>query len=320
MVICSSSEDFDEALRLQTLSWREHQQDVLREILTQLEAGNNVDLPPELPDPPWLRSQLPLLAVRAENVRVVFAPDVAHLRAWLATYSAYESEYNPDVSSATFPESSKSCPAAAENAAHLNRRIKKVVFVYNFLGVHRDTRHWKAQGLGNSVSALVECTKRNGMQSIIVEPKRYEDEGFVGLDAMIDDELPILNLREMKALARKLEEEDDGPWITQSVSIRQVLGRWFQFGPGPWDEAEERDVAYSDGHPPLHGEYPYSLPSFEDAPSAHDHEEDQHKPWDDEEQVDALHHKMEVSPTQASLPESSPPDHVYEGYEQDTHY
>jgi hypothetical protein len=250
----------------------------------------------------------------------VFAPDVAHLRAWLAIFDPYEPEDDHVTSPAAAQDNSQSCPIAEEDAALLKRRIKKVVFVYNFLGVHRDTKNWNAQGLGNSASALIECTNRHGMQSIIIEPKRYEDEGFVGLDDMIDEGVPILSLKEMKALAWKLEEEDDGSWITQTVPIRQMLGRWFQFGPGPWDEDEGGEEADSDEHPPLQGEYPYSLPSFDEAPWEHEYEEDQQGPWDedDEEQMDARDHEMHSA--QVSSTDGLEWDHEYEEDKQDTQY
>jgi hypothetical protein len=231
LLICSTPEDFNDALKMETIAWREEKAAALYETMRRLDTDQDVELPTAEPRPPWLRSQCSMSTIGGNNVRVVFTPSVGHLRAWLAVF--------PRTGPGDESPEDKAGPAELTN----------VLFVYNFLGIHRDTDEWTAQGLGNTASALIEGATRNRLQPIIVEPSMYVEEGYVDLGVMIDQEVPILSLKNMKALAWGLEEEDDGSWITETTPVRKVLGRWFQFGPGPWDEEDSEEEDWEDEEP-----------------------------------------------------------------------
>jgi hypothetical protein len=65
---------------------------------------------------------------------------------------------------------------------------------------------------------LVDAASRNAFRAAIIEPKGVV--GHENLDYIGGELVPLLN-----GTTRK----DDGSWSGRTVSIKQVLNRWFEF-------------------------------------------------------------------------------------------
>jgi hypothetical protein len=136
----------------------------------------------------------------SRHIRLVFTPTVAHLRAYLSTFSQGDSKIPA-------PPNPKGTDAA-----------NPLLLVYGFLEVHRVTTEWSAQGIANSAAALVEAAARNSFRAAVVEPRGGGDE-FEALDEFLGEEVPLLS-----GTLRK----ESGAWNGRTVVIRRVLGRWFE--------------------------------------------------------------------------------------------
>ncbi|KAI0600964.1 hypothetical protein F4775DRAFT_516561 [Biscogniauxia sp. FL1348] len=182
-----------------------------------------------------LLSSSPLHQVAtSRHIRVVYAPSVTHLRACLAAFS-------PGASRVPAPPSSTSATPA--------------LLVYGLLALHRDTSEWSAQGLGNTASALVELAHRLTWQAVLVEPLVVgEGEGQgdnvaspavsgaqrrdarLSLADLLAETAPILS----GGVRRKMGQgAGEAAWAGRTVEVGRVLGRWFVFQHGLWDEEEE---------------------------------------------------------------------------------
>ncbi|KAF4995305.1 hypothetical protein FGRMN_5204 [Fusarium graminum] len=135
----------------------------------------------------------------SRHIRILFAPTITHLRAYLAVFT-------PKNSSVSAPPN------------HKPNTCAPLLLIYGLLALHRDVSEWSAQGIGNSVALLVDAASRNTFRAAIVEPKgigEHEDLEHLGGELV-----PLLN----GAMKR-----DDGSWSGRTVSIKQVLSRWFEF-------------------------------------------------------------------------------------------
>ena len=90
--------------------------------------------------------------------------------------------------------------------------------MYGLLGLHRDGSEWSAQGISNSLAALVECAAREAFRPVIVEPKGVA--GHEELDQILAEKVPLLSEASMR----------DGAWTERTVELGRVLGRWFDCG------------------------------------------------------------------------------------------
>lgn len=135
----------------------------------------------------------------SRHIRVAFTPSVTHLRAWLAAFSP-SSLRNPPPPVQQLPQGCS------------------LLLVYGLVDLHRDTSEWSAQGLGNTLSTLIEVVARYEFRPVLLEVK--QNGVTVELDALQNEKLPILN-----GAARN----DDGSWSGRCTELGRVLGRWFDF-------------------------------------------------------------------------------------------
>ncbi|KAH6965695.1 hypothetical protein EDB82DRAFT_309057 [Fusarium venenatum] len=135
----------------------------------------------------------------SRHIRILFAPTVTHLRAYLSVFTPKNSlisappNYTPD--------------------SHT-----PLLLVYGLLALHRDASEWSAQGIGNSAALLVDAASRNGFKAAVIEPKGVS--GHEDLEQLGGEMIPLLN---------GTAKRDDGTWSGRTVSIKQVLNRWFKF-------------------------------------------------------------------------------------------
>ncbi|KAM5360346.1 hypothetical protein ACJZ2D_013815 [Fusarium nematophilum] len=152
----------------------------------------------ETPSHPLLKAPLYQIAV-SRHIRIIFAPTVTHLRAYLSTFSPGDSPISapPNHSPSTRPPG---------------------LLVYGLLALHRDASEWSAQGIGNSTALLVDAASRSAFRPVVIEP--WGVGGHEDLEHLGGELTPLLN-----GTARK----EDGSWSGRSVTVRQVLSRWFEF-------------------------------------------------------------------------------------------
>ncbi|KAI1488374.1 hypothetical protein F5X96DRAFT_89511 [Biscogniauxia mediterranea] len=184
----------------------------------------------------------------SRHIRVVYAPSVTHLRACLSAPSFF------------FPPSSRVVPAPPSPSA---RAPAPALLVYGFLALHRGTSEWSAQGLGNTASALVELAHRLGWRAVLVEPllgggqeEEEEEEAAAAVSGrgrgrgrggrrdarlahLLEETAPILSGGVRRKMGPGAGPGEAGAWAGRTVEVGRVLGRWFAFQHGPWDEEEE---------------------------------------------------------------------------------
>ena len=158
----------------------------------------------------------------ARHIRMVFIPTVSHLRAFLSVFSPEDSKIAPPP----VPH-----PSKADSSVSAKR--PPFLVIYGFLGLHRDTSEWSAQGLSNTAAGLIETAKRLTFRAVILEPRHHEAEPEP--DAELDQLLPVLS----GSARRYGPDMEELGWIGRTVELRRVLGRWFRFEDGEWDDNDK---------------------------------------------------------------------------------
>ncbi|KAF4962914.1 hypothetical protein FSARC_9027 [Fusarium sarcochroum] len=144
-----------------------------------------------------LKAPLFQIAV-SRHIRILFAPTVTHLRAYLSVFTPKDSSISPPPN-------------------HTPSSRPPLLLVYGLLALHRDASEWSAQGIGNSAALLVDAASRNTFRAAIVEPKGIG--GHDDLEHLGGEMVPLLN---------GATRRDDGTWSGRTVRIKQVLNRWFE--------------------------------------------------------------------------------------------
>ncbi|KAJ4270162.1 hypothetical protein NW762_001838 [Fusarium torreyae] len=144
-----------------------------------------------------LKAPLYQIAV-SRHIRILFAPTVTHLRAYLSVFTPKDSSISPPPN-------------------HTPSSRPPLLLVYGLLELHRDASEWSAQGIGNSAALLVDAASRNTFRAAIVEPRGIG--GHDDLEHLEGEMVPLLN---------GTMRRDDGTWSGRTVSTKQVLQRWFE--------------------------------------------------------------------------------------------
>lgn len=165
--------------------------------------------------------------VTSRFINLVFLPTLSHLRAYLSI----------------FPNSFPARENAKEDeppTRHFDKKGIRVplLVVYGLVAMHRDTSEWSAQGVASSVAALVEAGMRGRRGVVVFEEREFDDalDGAEGEERERktgwEERLPMLN----GSAKRVGLESEDGGWSGRTVEVGRVLGRWFRFERGEWDE------------------------------------------------------------------------------------
>lgn len=203
-IICWPKGQFLAALTQDVLQQQPRGQEEEEEVEEGAEAEDHGTKPQMRHHHPLLRASLMQTAV-ARHINMVFAPTVAHLRAYLATLTLSEIKVAPP-------------PAAG-------LLIKPpLLMVYGLVELHRDGMDWSAQGLSFSAAVFVEAAWRSGFRAAILEPRRTQD-GKRELGQSLGEKVPVLTGTPVK---------DDGSWAGPSVGVGHVLGSWFDVEASRW--------------------------------------------------------------------------------------
>ncbi|KAK3714995.1 hypothetical protein LTR37_007485 [Vermiconidia calcicola] len=166
---------------------------------------------------PWNVPTLRLLA-SSRTVRMVFCPEVTHLRAYLGTYAHRLSE-----------ESKHEVTGSSS---------QRLLAVLNLIQLHRLTSAFSAQGLYRTFATAVEAAYRTNSRLVVGECS-IESSGTSTMDPLVsevestpsaapptspwDEHVSILNV------TTKSFGVGERGWVGRTVKIRSIAERWCTF-------------------------------------------------------------------------------------------
>ncbi|KAI1767290.1 hypothetical protein GGR53DRAFT_137658 [Hypoxylon sp. FL1150] len=154
----------------------------------------------------------------SRHIRVAYIPTVTHLRAYLSVFSPEES------------------PTLAPPANYKSSRVEcPRIILFGFLDLHRDTSEWSAQGLGNSLSTLVELAYRLSWEAAIIEPRNRNSSS--AFEDVLKEHVPFLS----GGGRRPNLDSGEGGWLGRTVEMGRVMKRWFRFERGQWDAGSSKE-------------------------------------------------------------------------------
>lgn len=200
LIICSSRETFLQ--ELQTSINYTHPRNPNED---ESSSEHDNDRPP--PPHPLLIPTIHLIA-KSRSVNLAFAPTLAHLRAYVATYTA-------DVE----VEPSRSNPAKSGS-------LDPILAIWGLANLHRSTAEHSAQGLSRSLAAAVETAKLNDQRLVLAEAIA-SDEGveYNGTGSGGDpwkEQVPLLS-------GSVRFGGEDRVWAGKTVEVKRLVGRWCRF-------------------------------------------------------------------------------------------
>lgn len=148
----------------------------------------------------WLRTPTLRLLSTSRTLRVVFCPDVTHLRAYLATYSMAVAE------------------RSSEGGSTQPKDAQPILAILNPIELHRPTSAFSAQGLNRTFSVAIEAANVTNSKLILAEVPISPTTGQSS-DSW-DEELSILNVT-----TKRLGDLSVG----RTVKARTVASRWCTF-------------------------------------------------------------------------------------------
>lgn len=148
----------------------------------------------------WLRTPTLRLLSTSRTLRVVFCPDVTHLRAYLATYSIAVADRTVEAGSAR------------------PKDVQPILAILNPIELHRPTSAFSAQGLNRTFSVAIEATHVTNSKLILAEISPSPTTGQ-SPDPW-EEELSILNVT-----TKRLGDLSVG----RTVKARTVARRWCTF-------------------------------------------------------------------------------------------
>lgn len=173
-----------------------------------------------------LLQTLSYLAI-SRHIRTVYIPTVTHLRSWASVFSPEDGNVTGPPSNFTPP--GRKCPT---------------LIVSGVIELHRDTSEWSAQGLGNTMAALVETADRLGWSLVMAEQQsrsaaelngvgeREASQELTDFGSLLEEKMPILS----GSARRAGLNPDEGGWSGRTVQVGRAMSRWFKFRYGPWDD------------------------------------------------------------------------------------
>ncbi len=195
IVVCSSREAFLESLHL-SLQTNHSTEDSAEHGRTDASIH------------PLLLPTIHQLAT-SRTIDVAFAPTLAHLRAYLASYIP--------------PSESKPTSTAFDKpGSHV-----AMLVVYGLLELHRTTTEYSVQGLSRTLAVAVEAANLGGVRLTLVEapqsPEPPANESMVDVGTTTPrspwgDQIPLLN--------SSLTLSNHRAWAGRTVGVAAVIARW----------------------------------------------------------------------------------------------
>ncbi|KAI7320365.1 hypothetical protein KC315_g9468 [Hortaea werneckii] len=173
----------------------------------------------------WTAPTLRMLAI-SRNIKMVFCPDITHLRAYLATHA--RQPYGKHLK--TIPHS------------------KRILALLNIVALHRPTSAFSAQGLNRTFSAAVEAACVSNSRLVIAECDNHASKHQRDLDTSVDTIEPAVR-DAVQQLTRSVWDEEvsilnvttksfgagERGWVGRTVRVTDVAGRWCHFERLPRD-------------------------------------------------------------------------------------
>lgn len=154
----------------------------------------------------WLRTPTLRLLSTSRTLRVVFCPDITHLRAYMATYSM-----------AVADRTAGSDTARPKDA-------QPILAILNSIQLHRSTSAFSAQGLNRTFSVAVEAAHVSNSKLMLAEipPSGTIEASSTNTQSSNpwDEELSVLNVT-----TKRLGDLSVG----RTVKARTVACRWCTF-------------------------------------------------------------------------------------------
>ncbi|KAK5107603.1 hypothetical protein LTR62_000997 [Meristemomyces frigidus] len=174
--------------------------------------------PTHCPSSAWAVPTLKLLA-SSRGIKMVFCPDITHLRAYLGT-----NQHQPD-------RNDEMCQHGGSQ--------ERILALINPIALHRPTSTFSAQGLNRTFAAAVEAAFRSKAKLVIAECNPSSSGAATdvsGEDSEVgerspnvpapdlwDEEVSILNV------TTKSFGIGGRGWVGRTVKLRAVAGRWCVF-------------------------------------------------------------------------------------------
>ncbi|KAK2746316.1 hypothetical protein FQN57_003197 [Myotisia sp. PD_48] len=157
---------------------------------------------------PLLSNTIGLIA-SSQRVNVVFSPTLAHLRAFLGTFS------NPSGTRTGIDQSLE------HPVPHNGKRLLAII---NLISIHSATSEFSAQGISRTAALAVEIAAREDAELLLCECNSAVEQGEIEHGQIIwDIAVPLLSS------SVYMGEEQNRPSKVKTVKIRQIIQKWFRF-------------------------------------------------------------------------------------------
>ena len=166
----------------------------------------------------------------SRTVKLVFAPTLPHLRAYLAIFSSRTQPYTHLV----LQDAGQRAPMLA---------------IYGLLELHHSTSELSAQGLSRTFATAVEAARMASMKLVIVESSHVNPNGELLASSEVNEIVAIDPWKVQIALLNgsvRLGGEDR-VWAGRTIEAARVAARWCNFlQPGDVREDESIRDKYDD--------------------------------------------------------------------------
>jgi len=149
------------------------------------------------------------------TINLVFAPTLAHVRAYLATYESNDSNTGLDSQSSTRNQN----------------KVIPILAIFGMLHLHRCTSEYSAQGVSRTFAIAVESATTASRRLVVVEaPGTATSEEFMPAtesDTVVasdpwKDQVPLLN-------GSTRFGREDRIWAGRTVEAARIASRWCTF-------------------------------------------------------------------------------------------
>ncbi|KAK1146020.1 hypothetical protein N8T08_003668 [Aspergillus melleus] len=151
---------------------------------------------------PLFTKTLGLLS-RSSRTKVSFCPTLEHLRAYLSVL-----HFNDVAGQDTV-------------AVGEQQPCRPLLAILDPLALHHSTSEFSAQGLSRTLAAVVETAAREAADLVLCECQDVTRPDNSGL-TLWDAQVPLLN-------SSVRTGRDESTWGGQSVPVRHIAQRWFEF-------------------------------------------------------------------------------------------
>ncbi|KAL8707019.1 MAG: hypothetical protein Q9225_007883 [Loekoesia sp. 1 TL-2023] len=194
IIICSSRETFLKTLHLSL------QADTTSEEPTSTTANNQLH--------PLLLPTIHQLAA-SKTVELAFAPNLPHLRAYLASYTP-----------------GRSSVLGKPVSAKPGNRIPMLA-IYGLLALHRATTEYSVQGLSRSLAVAAEAAHTWGMQLILTEDA--DSLELRNMEPVVEGERAVSQncwKEQVPLLNSSITLSSDRAWAGRTVEVGAVVAKW----------------------------------------------------------------------------------------------